>query len=356
MRMMRFTPRFWISAAIFLVIAAFGLLGPIFFGGRLGEGVGGLYDPPSGAAWLGTDDLGHDIFTNLMFGTRTSLIIGLVAGAVATVIGVVIGLLAGYKSGLLEEALMGVTNVALAIPAIVVLILLLVALDTHSIFPMAVVIAITSWPWTARAVRAQTASVKTREHLDVARLSGAGTWRILFWDVLPYLMSYICMAFVLQVSSAILAEAGLALLGLGTSDGVSLGIMLHWALVGESLRTGAWWAFVPPTLLLTLVAFTLLMLQSSLDEVFNPRLRRGRQRAGLAGGGAGAALAQVGVVTDAALPDADPEAGLPPAGADAGDAVPAGAPRDGARGPDGDGDARPAPSAPGAPHERSAGR
>jgi peptide/nickel transport system permease protein len=359
MRMMRFTPRFWISAAIFLVIAAFGLLGPIFFGGRLGEGVGGLYDPPSGAAWLGTDDLGHDIFTNLMFGTRTSLIIGLVAGAVATVIGVLIGLLAGYKSGLLEEALMGVTNVALAIPAIVVLILLLVALDTHSIFPMAVVIAITSWPWTARAVRAQTASVKTREHLDVARLSGAGTWRILFWDVLPYLMSYICMAFVLQVSSAILAEAGLALLGLGTSDGVSLGIMLHWALVGESLRTGAWWAFVPPTLLLTLVAFTLLMLQSSLDEVFNPRLRRGRQRAGLAGGGAGAALAQVGVVTDAALPDADPEAGLPPAGADAGDAVPAGVPRDGARGPGGDGDARPAPSAPSAPgasHERSAGR
>lgn len=282
MRMVRFTPRFWHSLAVFGVVVAFGVLGPILGGDKLGEGVGGLYDPPSPTAWLGTDDLGHDIFTNLMFGTRTSLLIGLVAGAVATLIGVVVGLLAGYHGGLVEEALMGITNVALAIPAIVVLILLSVALDFRSIVAMAVVIAITSWPWTARAVRAQTSSVRTREHLDVARLSGVGTWNILLWDVLPYLMSYICMAFVLQVSGAILAEAGLSLLGLGPSDSVSLGIMLNWALVGESLRTGAWWAFVPPTVLLTLIAFTLLMLQSSLDQVFNPRLRGGGRRPGLA--------------------------------------------------------------------------
>jgi peptide/nickel transport system permease protein len=223
-----------------------------------------------------------------------------------------------------------------------VLILLLVALDTHSIVPMAVVIAITSWPWTARAVRAQTASVKTREHLDVARLSGAGTWKILLWDVLPYLMSYICMAFVLQVSGAILAEAGLALLGLGTSDGVSLGIMLHWALVGESLRTGAWWAFVPPTLLLTLVAFTLLMLQSSLDEVFNPRLRGGKRRGTRAS--AGAALAQVGVVADTV---GDPMLDPDPIVTDADDTDGAGG--DGSR-------TQPAAATPGASHERSAGR
>ncbi len=292
MRMIRFTPRFWISAGVFAAVVAFATLGPMFLGGTLGEGVGGLYDPPSASSWLGTDDLGHDIFTNLMYGTRTSLIIGLVAGAVATFIGVVIGLLAGYHGGILEEALMGITNVALAIPAIVVLILLSVALDFRSVVAMAVVIAITSWPWTARAVRAQASSVRTREHLDVARLSGAGTWHILVWDVLPYLMSYICMAFVLQVSGAILAEAGLSLLGLGPSDSVSLGIMLNWALVGESLLTGAWWAFVPPTLLLTLVAFTLLMLQSSLDEVFNPRLRRGRRGPA----SAGAAVSQVGVL------------------------------------------------------------
>ncbi|MEQ4205379.1 ABC transporter permease [Actinopolymorpha sp. B9G3] len=328
MRMVRFTPRFWISGLFFLLVVAFGILGPMFLGGKIGESVGGQYEPPSADAWLGLDDLGHDIFTSLMFGTRTSLIIGLVSGAVATFIGVAIGLFAGYHGGVLEEALMGVTNVALAIPSIVVLILLSVALDFRSIFAMAIVIAITSWPWTARAVRAQASSVRTREHLDVARLSGAGTWNILLWDVLPYLMSYIAMAFVLQVSSAILAEAGLSLLGLGPSDGVSLGIMLNWALVGESLRTGAWWAFVPPTLLLTLVAFTLLMLQSSLDEVFNPRLRRG-QSLRRTGGGAGAALAQVGVVGESALP---PEPEPEPVALDAGDLPGPGA-DDGSTGP-----------------------
>ncbi|WP_238341368.1 ABC transporter permease [Actinopolymorpha rutila] len=292
--MARFTPRFWVAAVIFALVVAFAVLGPMLFGANPGKDVGGLYDPPSSHAWLGTDDLGHDVFTNLMLGTRTSLIIGLVAGVVATLIGVVLGLLAGYHGGVVEEALMGVTNVALAIPAIVVLILLSVAIDFRSIVAMAVVIAITSWPWTARAVRAQASSVRTREHLDVARLSGARTFDILMWDVLPYLMSYIAMAFVLQVSSAILAEAGLSLLGLGPSGSVSLGIMLNWALVGESLLNGAWWAFLPPTILLTLVAFALLMLQSSLDEVFNPRLRRGRrQRGAAAGAGAGASVSLV---------------------------------------------------------------
>ena len=271
----RFTSRFYVAVGIVAAIVLFGFLGPLIFTGHTPSSVvGGLYDHPSGHAWLGTDNLGHDVFTNLMYGTRTSLVIGLIAGAITTLIGVVIGTVAGYRGGVLEEALMGFTNVVLAIPAIVVLILISVALNSRSAVGMAIVIAVTSWPWTARAVRAQTASVRTREHLDVARLSGAGTVSMIIYDVIPYMLSYICMAFVLQVSSAILNEAALSLLGLGPSNGVSLGIMLHWALAWESVRSGVWWAFVPPTLLLTLIVFALLMVQSSLDEVFNPRLRR----------------------------------------------------------------------------------
>lgn len=273
--MTRLTPRFHVAAGIVGAVLLFGLLGPLVFRGHtLGAVVGGLYDHPSGSAWLGTDNIGHDVFTNLMYGTRTSLTIGLVAGLFATLIGVVVGTLAGYRGGAVEEALMGVTNVILAIPSIVVLILISIALGTRSTLAMAVVLGVTSWPWTARAVRAQAASVRTREHLDVARLSGAGTFSLICYDVVPYMLSYLCMAFVLQVSSAVLNEAALSMLGLGPSGGVSLGIMLHWALAWESVRTGAWWAFVPPTVLLTLLAFALLMLQSSLDEVFNPRLRR----------------------------------------------------------------------------------
>jgi peptide/nickel transport system permease protein len=125
-------------------------------------------------------------------------------------------------------------------------------------------------------VRAQSSSVREREHIDVARLSGAGFWSILARDVLPYLLSYVVMACVLQISSAILFESTLSLLGLGPSDATSLGTMLYWAIAWGSVRTGAWWAFVPPTLMLTLIVFGLLLLQSSLNEVFNPRLRRGR--------------------------------------------------------------------------------
>jgi peptide/nickel transport system permease protein len=271
----RFSTRFYLAAGIVAAVLLFGLVAPLVFRThQVGDVVGGLYDHPSAHAWLGTDNLGHDVFTNLMYGTRTSLVIGLVAGAIATLLGVAVGTLAGYRGGAVEEGLMGFTNVILAIPSIVVLVLISIALGTRSTLTLAVVLAVTSWPWTARAVRAQASSVRTREHLDVARLSGAGTFSLICYDVVPYMLSYICMAFVLQVSGAVLNEAALSMLGLGPSGGVSLGIMLHWALAWESVRTGAWWAFVPPTLLLTLLAFALLMLQSSLDEVFNPRLRR----------------------------------------------------------------------------------
>lgn len=278
-RLMRFPGRFYLAAALLLVILAFGLLGPLVFSGHKPDNVvGGLYDNPSAKGWLGTDNLGHDVFAQLMYGVRTSLEIGLIAGVVSTIVGTTIGLAAGYAGGLVEELLMGITNVILTIPSIVILILISVSLPTRGTTVLALVIAATAWTWTARAVRAQASSVRVREHIDVARLSGANTFGIISLDVLPYMLSYVFMAFVLQVSSAILAEAGLSLLGLGPSSGVSLGIMLHWSLAFESLRTGAWWAFVPPTLLLTVIAFSLLLLQSSLDEVFNPRLRRSKRR------------------------------------------------------------------------------
>lgn len=299
MGLVRLTGRFYAAAAICLLIALLGFLGPLVLTDRTPtDVVGGLYDSPSGSAWLGTDNLGHDVLATLLYGTRTSLIVSLVAGGAATLLGMVIGTVAGYRGGWIEEALMAFTNVILAIPPLIVLILISIALQTRSATGVALVIGATSWPWMARAVRAQASSVRTREHLDIARLSGAGPLGVIVYDVIPYMLSYICMAFVLQVSSAILAEAALSLLGLGPSNGVSLGIMLHWALAWESVRTGAWWAFVPPTLLLTLIAFALLMLQSSLDEVFNPRLRRGAIRARLRPG----ALLGPGVVDVAGQP------------------------------------------------------
>ena len=263
------------SLIVLLLVVGFGVFGPIIFGKTKPLiTVGGLYDAPSATAWLGTDNFGRDVFTQLMYGTRTSLTIGLVAGAVATSLGLLIGTVAGYRGGIVEEVLMALTNIVITIPSIVILILLSIAINTRSIVVMGFIIGITSWPWTARAVRAQASSLRTREHVDIARLAGAGTFSLIIWEIIPYMLSYVVMAFVLQLSSGILQEAALSMLGLGPSGTISLGIMLQWALLWESVRTGAWWAFIPPTLFLTIIAFSLLLLQSSIDEIFNPRLRR----------------------------------------------------------------------------------
>lgn len=283
-RSLNFGPRLWVSVGMIVVIALLAFVGPLFYPYGPDEKVGSLYDSPSAEHILGTENFGYDTLAVLMASTRNSLINGLMAGTIAVIIGVAIGILAGYIGGWLEELLMGFTNIVLAIPSIVILILISISLQSSNIpilkgiVGLALVIGFTAWPWTARAVRAQASSVGTREHIDVAKLSGARTGGILIFDVLPYLASYVVMAWVLQLASAILAESTLSMLGLGPSGTNSLGLQLHWALAFQAVATGAWWAFLPPTIVLTLISFALLYLQSSLDEVFNPRLRRGKKK------------------------------------------------------------------------------
>jgi peptide/nickel transport system permease protein len=168
--------RFLFSLIVLLLVLGFGFLGPIIFDrDQPLVTVGGLYDAPSAKAWLGTDNFGRDVLTQLMYGTRTSIIIGVIAGAVATLIGLLIGTVAGFRGGFLEDVLMAITNVVITIPSIVILILLSLAINDRSIVVMGFIIGITSWPWTARAVRAQASSLRTREHVDIARLLGSGT-------------------------------------------------------------------------------------------------------------------------------------------------------------------------------------
>src|SRR5450759_4983017 len=184
-RSLNFGPRMWVSVTIITLIVLFALLGPLFYPYGSGEKVGSLYDPPSAAHLLGTDNFGHDIIALLMMSTRNSLLNGVLAGTLALFLGVLIGVVAGYVGGWLEEFLMGITNIVVAIPSIVVLILISMSLQhtnigfLKGIGDLAFVIGITSWPWTARAVRAQASSVATREHIDIAKLSGARTPSIL---------------------------------------------------------------------------------------------------------------------------------------------------------------------------------
>lgn len=269
-------PRFHAAAAVFLLIAAAGLIGPLAAPAGPGDLLGPSFQPPGADFLLGTDHLGRSVGIQLVHGIRTSLYIGLLAGVAGTVLGVLIGTLAGYRGGLVDEILMGLTNIMITVPAIIVLLLLSISLDTRSVTVMGACIGAVSWPWTARAVRSQIASLRQREHVDIARLSGSRTWRIIAVELLPYMMSYIVMAFVIQLYGAILAEAALSLLGLGPSGTASLGVMLHWAIAWESIRGGQWWVFLTPTVFITAITFSLLLVQSSLDTVFNPRLRAGK--------------------------------------------------------------------------------
>jgi peptide/nickel transport system permease protein len=166
---------------------------------------------------LGTDNFGRDVLTELIAAARVSLYIGLVAGFVATSIGLIIGLISGFIGGMVDDSLMFVTNLFTVIPSFVLLILISFSIgqDKRGPFTIAIVIGFTTWVWTARAVRSQVVSLRNRDHVNLSRLSGHSQLRIILRDILPYIASYVMMAFVLQISGAIVAEAGLSLLGLG---------------------------------------------------------------------------------------------------------------------------------------------
>jgi peptide/nickel transport system permease protein len=226
---------------------------------------------------LGTDNFGRDVLTELVTATGISLLIGFVGGTVATLIGLTLGLLAGYVGGLMDDGIMFITNLFTVIPTIVLLILISFSIGQEHRGPVtiAVVIGFTSWVWTARAVRAQVISLRNRDHVNLSKLSGHSIFRIILRDITPYIASYVVMALILQVSSAILAEAGLSILGLGprTTETPTLGLMLNWAFIYQAQILGKWWAYIPVITVIALISFSLNLMNTGLDQVFNPTLR-----------------------------------------------------------------------------------
>jgi peptide/nickel transport system permease protein len=226
---------------------------------------------------LGTDNFGRDMLTELVSAIRVSLEIGFIAGIVATLIGLTLGLLAGYVGGTIDDIIMFVTNLFIVIPSFVLLILISFSLgqDKRGAITIALVIGLTSWVWTARAVRAQVVSLRNRDHVNLSKLSGHSIVHIILTDILPYIASYVVMAFILQISSGILAEAGLSVLGLGprTTDVPTLGLMMNWAMIYQAHVSGQWWAYFPVIVAIALVTFSMNLMNTGLDQVFNPALR-----------------------------------------------------------------------------------
>ena len=226
---------------------------------------------------LGTDNFGRDVLKQLVSATGTSIKIGLIAGLIATLIGLTLGLLSGYLGGLADDLIMFFTNVFTVIPGFVLLILISYSIGQEQRGPavVALVIGLTSWTWTCRSVRSQVISLRNRDHVNLSKLSGHSLVRIILQDILPYIASYVVMAFILQVSSGILSEAQLSMLGLGpkTTETATLGLMMNWAMLYSAHTNGSWWAYFPVILTITLISFSLNLMNTGLDQIFNPTLR-----------------------------------------------------------------------------------
>ncbi|MCQ2121519.1 MAG: ABC transporter permease [Fibrobacter sp.] len=271
------SPMFVVGISLFIITLLIALFGPVFYhvDTNARDIIAGPYAGHSPDHLLGTDHLGRDYVSLLIAGLRSSLYVGFVAGIIATCIGVFIGLFGGFRGGWIDEVLNMLTNLFIVIPQFVILVLISTAVkDGRSLTLIGLIIGLTAWSWSARAVRAQASSLRSRDHIALARINGASSLTIVVKHVLPYLLSYVFMVFIMQVGSGILSEASISMIGLGPLDSTSLGIILNQAKDNGALSDGIWIAYLPATLIITLTVFALYLINTSMEGVFNPRLRK----------------------------------------------------------------------------------
>lgn len=266
----------WLAVGLVLVagIAVFGIIGPSLVGDPSTIRDIGLTGP-SGEHPLGTTQTGQDVLSQLAWSTRGSLQIGLLVGVLATLLSTLVGIYGAYLGGIADEAFSLLSNVFLVIPGLplVIVIAAFVPREARGWWTIGIVLALTSWAGSARVLRAQTLSVRSRDYVAASRVSGERSWRVITVEILPNLLPVIASQFVFAVIAGILAEAGLSFIGLGSSGSQTLGTMLFYAQNGFALSLGAWWWFVPPGLMIALFGMGLSLINFSIDEVINPKLK-----------------------------------------------------------------------------------
>jgi len=229
---------------------------------------------PSSRHWLGTDDLGRDVWSQILFGSRVSLAIGLITAFVTVVTGTLIGLIAGYYGGLIEEVLVKIIDFFMMLPVLPLMIILAAVLGP-SLWNIILVISVVSWPTTARVVRSQVLSIKERPYVEAARCIGAGNARLMFGEIMPNVLPLMFAQAVLMITYAIYDEAILAFLGLGDPTRVSWGSMLHFAFESGVMARSPWWIGPPiASIIILIVGFSLL--GTAVTDVMTPQYREGR--------------------------------------------------------------------------------
>src|SRR4051794_11351683 len=240
-----------------------------------------LLDARQSPSWnhlYGTPDQGTDIFSQVVRGTRTSLMLGADAAVLATFLATTLGVLGAYAAGLVDEGVNFLTNVFLVIPTIPLLIVISAYLKNRGMGTMILVLGLTLWAFEARILRGQALSLRSRDFVLAAKVAGESTWRIVFGELVPNMISRIAAGFVLVFYVALLTDAGLEFLGLGDMDHTSWGVTLYWAQNNSTLLQGEWWPFFFPGAALAITVAALVFILAGVDEVSNPRLRARKER------------------------------------------------------------------------------
>jgi peptide/nickel transport system permease protein len=274
MSFLRSNPSATVGLGIIVFFVLIAVLAPYIAPYGEHERSGRPYEAPSSAHWLGTDDVGEDMLTLMMYGAQVSLIVGFAAALVTMIIGGAVGIFAGYFGGKTDTVLMRITDYFLVIPDIP-LMLVAAAIWGRSLTNIIVIIGVIYWTTTARLIRAQTASVRERVFVKRAHAIGAGHARIVGRHLLPQVAPLLIAITVLSVAFAIFAETAIAFLGLGDPSLTSWGKLIENAFQGSAITLGAYWAIVPPGVAVALVVLACTMVGRSLEDALNPRLRAG---------------------------------------------------------------------------------
>jgi peptide/nickel transport system permease protein len=265
--------------AVFILVA---IIGPMIAPYDPNAFIGNPSEGPSHAHWLGTTRVGQDIWSQLLVGTRGSIMIGLFAGLLTTTLAVIIGVTGGYLGGWVDDGLSLITNVFLTLPFVPVMIVIgsyAAAFNVKGIWVIIIMLTLTGWAYGARGKRAQVLALRNKDFVMAARVAGEPTYRVVFVEILPNMISLVAATFLFSTVYAVLGEAGLEFIGLGDLNSVTWGTMLYYAQQNSALLTGAWWWFIPPGLCIGLFALSLTLVNYALDEITNPRLRIQKVRA-----------------------------------------------------------------------------
>jgi len=267
-------PRMTIGFCIVGFFVLMALIGPFIARQSPTHFSNDLFQPPSATHWLGTTQKGEDIFAQLVYGARISLLISFVAATGATMLSIFFGLTAGYFGGVVDDVLSFLTNMFLILPGLPLSVVIASFSPIKGATTIIFVLLVTSWPWGARVLRSQTLSMRQREFVEAARTVGESPWRIIFFEIFPNEIAIVASSFVGTFVYAALTEVALEFLGLGDVTVPTWGVILFWAKAENALEIGGWWLFAPPGLCVAILCAGLTFINFGIDELANPRLRR----------------------------------------------------------------------------------